>query len=84
MFVNRRTGRLTVGQWPNVPLSVFVVATIALRVFRPPGGIGGALQVLGDVAITVWAADEVARGVNPFRRLLGLVVLLVTIVSVLE
>ncbi len=84
MFVNRRTGRLTVGQWPNVTLSVFVAATIALRVFRPPGGIGSALSVLGDVAITVWAVDEIARGVNLFRRLLGLVVLLVTIASVIE
>jgi hypothetical protein len=27
------------------------------------------------LALLVWALDEVARGVNPFRRMLGVVVL---------
>jgi hypothetical protein len=27
--------------------------------------------VLAAASIAVWAADEILRGVNPFRRLLG-------------
>jgi hypothetical protein len=37
------------------------------------------LRLLSVVALLVWAADELIRGVNPFRRILGLVVLLATI-----
>ena len=29
-FRNRQTGAITVAQWPNVPLAVFLVATVAL------------------------------------------------------
>jgi hypothetical protein len=32
-------------------------------------------------AIVVWALDEVIRGVNPWRRLLGAVVLTLSVVS---
>jgi hypothetical protein len=34
-----------------------------------------ALVVLASAAFALWAGDEVLRGVNPFRRLLGLAML---------
>jgi hypothetical protein len=37
--------------------------------------------VAGTAAFAVWAADEVVRGVNPWRRLLGGAVLLGLVVS---
>jgi hypothetical protein len=67
---DRRTGKRVVVQVPNVPLLVWV-ATVVLRRFWHPG----ALDVIGTTALVVWAGDEVARGVNPFRRLLGAAVL---------
>jgi hypothetical protein len=33
--------------------------------------------VFADVALLVWAADELIRGVNPFRRILGSLVIVV-------
>jgi hypothetical protein len=81
MFLNRRTGHLTVVQWPNIPLSVFVVVSVALDVFRPKGGIESVARVLADVVLFVWAIDELLRGVNPFRRILGLVVIITTCVT---
>jgi hypothetical protein len=33
------------------------------------------LVVLASAALALWAGDEVLRGVNPFRRLLGLAIL---------
>ena len=81
MFLNRRTGRITVIQWPNIPLSIYIVASIALRTFRPAGGIETLARVLADVAIVIWAIDELLRGVNPFRRILGLVVMIATCVA---
>ena len=32
-------------------------------------------RVVAGLALLVWTLDEVARGVNPFRRMLGVVVL---------
>jgi hypothetical protein len=78
-FVSRRNGRLTVAQWPNVPLAIFLLAAVASRIFHPSGGPATFVRVLGVVALIVWALDEVARGVNPFRRMLGGAVLVTTV-----
>jgi len=82
MFLNRRTGRITVAQWPNIPLSVFILLSIALVSIRPSGHTEMVVRVSSDVALLVWAVDEVVRGVNPFRRILGFVVLVATIANV--
>jgi hypothetical protein len=79
MFVNRRTGGFTVAQWPNVALSVFIALSIARRLNIAKGTSQTTLRLLSVVALLVWAADELIRGVNPFRRILGLGVLLATI-----
>jgi hypothetical protein len=75
LFRNRTTGEITIGQTPNAPILVFVVAWGLALVWNPGGAIGTGLDVVGGVALLIWAADEVLRGVNPFRRLLGAVVL---------
>jgi hypothetical protein len=82
LFVNRRTGRLTVAQWPNLALWAFIAGSVAMRVVHPAGHAGTALRVLTIAALILWALDEVCRGVNPFRRFLGLVVLLATIANI--
>jgi hypothetical protein len=81
MFVSRRSGRLVVAQWPNLPLAIFLVAAAASRIFRPSGDAATFLRVLGIVALVVWALDELMRGVNPFRRILGGAVLVATVVG---
>jgi hypothetical protein len=72
---------MTVAQWPNASLSVFVVLTIALHLFHPKGATANVLRAFADVTLFIWAGDELVRGVNPFRRILGLVVIGVTTVS---
>jgi len=81
MLLNRQTGQLTVAQWPNVSLSVFIVLTLLVHIFHPRGAVDDLVHVLADVALTIWAVDELIRGVNPFRRILGLVVIVLTIAS---
>jgi hypothetical protein len=54
---------------------VFFVAWVLNRIWAPGGTIGTGLDVIGSFALFVWAADELIRGVNPFRRLLGAFVL---------
>ena len=71
LFRNRRTGRITIAQFPNVPLGVFLGAVAVERLFEPAGTAGTAVRVLGAGALSWWAIDETIRGVNPWRRLLG-------------
>lgn len=81
VFINRTTGRITVAQWPNLPLGIFIAAWLALRIFHPSGPADRTLRIVADVAIIIWSLDELLRGVNPFRRILGLGLLVSTLLS---
>jgi hypothetical protein len=84
LFRNRATGRITVAQWPNWSIGVFLAATVALRVFEPSGDLRTVLVVIRAGALLIWAVDEIARGVNPWRRLLGAVVLVITVAGLVR
>jgi hypothetical protein len=75
MLRDRRTGRIVIAQWPNTALAVWLGATLVGRVIEPTGGWGTALRAVATLALGWWAVDEIVRGVNPWRRLLGTVVL---------
>jgi hypothetical protein len=79
LFRSRETGEIVIAQWPNLPLWIFLAASIAKRVLDPDGGVGTALTVVVVGALLWWAGDEVLRGVNPFRRMLGGAVILLTV-----
>jgi len=81
---DRTTGSIVVAQRPNAPLVVFLVATVVRVVVSPSGAVGTAVSIVGAVALVWWAGDEIVRGVNPFRRLLGAVVLVGLVVRVLS
>jgi hypothetical protein len=84
LFRNRQTGRLTVLQWPNLPLGVYLLAT-AIHVRLPSGtAVSTVVAAVASAALAVWSILEVASGVNPFRRGLGSVVLIFVIVSALR
>jgi hypothetical protein len=69
-------GRVVVAQWPNAALSVWIAALL-LTWTGVLASHKVALTGVGRGALIVWALDELVRGVNPFRRLLGAVVLTV-------
>ena len=75
MFRSRNTGRITLGQLPNWPLVVWLLASAAMWLGHPQGRLRVILAVLASAALVLWAGGEVLRGVNPFRRLLGVAVL---------
>lgn len=81
LFRNRRTGRMTIVQVPNVPLALFAIAWLVRRFAHPSGALDTALAVVATVALVVWAGGEILRGVNPWRRLLGGAVLLLEVIS---
>jgi hypothetical protein len=71
MFRSRTTGRITIAQFPNVALGVFLAASVADGLFDPDGGLDAPLRMLATGALVWWAVDELLRGVNPWRRMLG-------------
>ena len=75
LFRSRATGRYTVAQMPNLPLLLFVGFRIAQALVSPHGTAHDVLRWSAIVALAWWGADEVVRGVNPFRRILGASVL---------
>lgn len=81
-FTNPDTGRLAVAQWPNLPLITFLVATGVRVLSHPDGAAGTAVAIVGGAAIVGWSLLEIARGDSPFRRVLGAVVLAVTVTGI--
>ena len=75
LFRDRQTGEITIGQRPNAPIIVFAVAWLVRRVFEPTGTLGTALDIIVSGALVYWGLDELLRGVNPWRRILGATVL---------
>ena len=74
-FRDRRTGRIVVAQFPNPPLALWLAATAVRALFDPGGVAGTAVRAVGTIALAGWAIAEIGWGVNPWRRLLGTVVL---------
>ena len=70
MFRSRETGRITIGQSANLEQKIFSGATL-VGVLLPSSKVRTGVGVVAVLALLVWATDEIARGVNPFRRILG-------------
>jgi hypothetical protein len=84
VFRSRIDGRIVVAQWPNLSLAVFAAARL-VGVFLDAGtrpATGG--QVVATFAIVWWGADELVRGVNPWRRFLGTTVLALQLAALLR
>jgi hypothetical protein len=81
-FRNRETGAITVAQTPNLALTVFLVATAILWLMHPNGTLSTVAKVVATGSLIVWALDEVVRGVNPWRRFLGVAVLIYVVSTV--
>ena len=81
-FRNPETGDVVVAQLPNVPLGLFLTATVLRLLLSPHGTLGTAVSALGTGSLAVWALLEIARGDSPFRRVLGGLVLLATAIGV--
>lgn len=71
-FRNRETGRITIGQFPNVPLWIFLATVVARRIVTEGTGLHDAIEWIAAGSLGWWSVLEIGWGVNPWRRLLGL------------
>jgi hypothetical protein len=69
-----REGKIVIAQMPNLPLLVWLAATL-LDLLLPSGKLHTGIDLVAFGALFTWAWQELFQGVNYFRRALGLVVL---------
>jgi hypothetical protein len=72
----------TVGQFPNPPLWVALVALLVARLTDDGSVMDDLARAVSYVAFTVWAYLEAVSGVNGFRKALGIGALALIVVSI--
>lgn len=82
-FRNRETGAITIAQWPNLVLWIVIVAALLLWIWPSSSQLSAALAVVVKGGLLIWAADEIVRGVNPWRRCLGTAVAVYELMTLL-
>ncbi|KAF3890119.1 MULTISPECIES: hypothetical protein [Nostocales] len=79
-FFRDSNGEIVIAQMPNLPLIVWISASL-LKLIFPTGGINIGLDLVAFGSLFTWAWLELFQGVNYFRRTLGFVVLMGVIAS---
>jgi hypothetical protein len=82
-FRNRETGAITIAQAPSLVLWIVIVAGIVLWIWPWTGEVSMVLTVVFKGGLLIWAADEIVRGVNPWRRCLGAAVTVYELTTIL-
>lgn len=76
------SGEIVIAQFPNWPLIVWAAAVVLEKIApKDPAILAQMLSSLGFLALAYWSWLEITEGVNPFRKALGSVVLLVSVAS---
>jgi len=70
-----RNGKIVMAQMPNLPLIVWIVASLLKMIFST-GRLNMGLELIAFGSLFTWAWEELFQGVNYFRRTLGLIVLI--------
>ena len=70
------TGRIVIAQWPNLWLWIFTAASLVERITNAAGPTGIGAHIVSTAFLLIWAGDELLRGANPWRRCLGIAVLI--------
>ncbi|MDB5166427.1 MAG: hypothetical protein JWM37_499 [Candidatus Saccharibacteria bacterium] len=79
-FLRDKDGNVVIWQWPNFALWGWIIfKALSLLITQESLKLGFAQ--LGTAFIFAWAYMEMTSGVNYFRKLLGLIVLLAIVVS---
>ena len=76
-------GKIVIAQPPNLPLIVWIVASV-LKLIVTTGKINLGLDLVAFGSLFTWAWEELFQGVNYFRRALGLIVLVGLIASKIQ
>jgi hypothetical protein len=75
-------GDVVIWQFPNAWLIAWAVLTLFSLFFN--GHVADIFSWLGSAALIIWALFELLKGVNYFRRGLGLIVLIAAVMSLIK
>ena len=81
-FFSDSDGTIAIGQTPNAPLVIWLLFAVLSHLVAP-GHWQTLAQSISKGAILIWAIFEIYSGVSPFRRVLGCIVLILSIASLL-
>jgi hypothetical protein len=81
-FWRDKHGKVVIWQAPNAPLLVWLVTAVIGTFVK--GETGRWIGFAGDLALAVWAFQEIRSGVNYFRRFLGIIVLIAVMANLLR
>jgi hypothetical protein len=76
-------GNVVIWQMPNVWLIGWAVLTFASLLFSK-GHIANILTWAGEASLIIWCLLEIFKGVNYFRRALGIAVLVYAVITLLR
>ena len=62
----------TIGQAPNLPLIVVILAALVGRIAEEESGVNRWADAVFVVSLSIWSYLEAVDGVNAFRRVLGI------------
>ena len=72
-FFYDSNNNLVLFQWPNITLSLWILFTILAKLST--ASMQDTFSLVASISLTIWAIIEVTTGVNYFRRMLGLTIL---------
>ena len=79
-FFKDDEGRIVLWQSPSIPLYGWIVFQVLAQLLSK-GHLKNGCEQLSMALLYTWAYLEVMQGVNYFRRLLGLIVLVALVIS---
>lgn len=77
-----KRGRIVIWQWPNVWLIAWAITTVVSLFFT--GTLATVLSWAATLLLGIWAVVEMTKGVNYFRRALGLLILFFVVASIIK
>ena len=78
-----KRGRVVIWQTPNIWLGSWAGLTV-LSLLLNRGLLADVFSHLGSAALIVWSLLEITRGVNYFRRALGLLILFFEVATIMK
>jgi hypothetical protein len=81
-FWRNKDGKIVVWQTPNIPLIGWVVFTILSLLVT--GKTADVFSWLGLISLMIWSLMEIVKGVDYFRRFLGLVVFVLAVLTIVH
>jgi hypothetical protein len=79
-FVRDKQGQVVVWQTPNFPLVGWFVCAAIMRLFDN-SRLDNGLSFLSSTLLFTWAYLEIKEGASTFRRFLGIIVILATVLA---